>query len=372
MNSEIFFENNCINLSNNNFDLQNLKFKIYVEKLPDNIQFKKYFPFELLNKFLITSNGNTIFQTSGAFIKAKIDAFDPKFKTLKNGYIKSQKDLLKCSSENCEFEIPLFLFENISISSIFQQIKIFVTFNYRITSESEFHPIIKSSIIPIYRNILPTKCEIPITINNFEVYNTNTNQIFSDRINFDGLANYLLFYVKNAQEIDNFELKLLDQSFNYSYDEMNKLIPYYYLGRILPKNYLLINFDGNGQTGLNLSRIDSIKFTIRFKTNVPKKIYLFSESKNIILVENNIMYLIFYYNSLFNTFPIELINKYPKNTDCLICFDDFDKQDIFYECTVCKYSYHSKCLEKWRDQSHVSKCPHCQNNKQMTKFQIKV
>ena len=76
-------------------------------------------------------NDSLIFQTNGMFIMSMIETFHPEYKTVYNGYIYKENDLLDASNNKSKFIIPIFMKNILPVHEIFGEIYIKIdTDNY--------------------------------------------------------------------------------------------------------------------------------------------------------------------------------------------------------------------------------------------------
>ena len=114
------------------------------------------------------------------------------------------------------------------------------------------------------------------------------------KIRFDGNIKHLLFYVDDGIKVDSIVTNICNIRKEFHREDLNNVLPYYYLGKCLPKNYLFISYSKNDIGGLNLSRIDQFSVKFNFERNNGGNIYIMSERDNILL--NDYGYIIYRFN----------------------------------------------------------------------------
>ncbi len=368
---EVFFDNSQIKIKNKDFDLHNIKLKIYTKELPENVIWVKFFIYKLLRLITIEVGGQLIFQTNGLFIKSKIEVFNENenYKLIENGYISEESDLKRISKKENEFEIPLFLFDDIPLKSIDREISITVETNEWITMPKMIHIPFKIAIVPIFGNgnLLPNKIDRQVSINNMECIKIDDElKEITHVVRMGGLLNHLIIYINGSIVIETVQFFYNDIVKCYSFDDLNKILPFYYLGKCLPKNFLFISFSKYQQGGINYDRFYDIRIRFRFLKNDGGNIYLMSEAVNFILLREN--YFGLRYSSAYRFDNImeqaeELLEKKPKNNVCLICYTQFQTGELYDECENCICAVHKSCIKQWRQSSNKQKCPFCQINK---------
>lgn len=277
---EYKYKNKPIIISQKGYDIMDIYFKISdIDK--DGV-------YRLLKKVQITIGHEIIFQTNGMIIKSMIENFSSKHKIIGDSYpISLEKQIY--SQTECKLHIDLD--ENMYLTN---NITVFIKY-----TNSKNLP--KYLITSYYQSQ-----SIPVT-GGWSVYKQN--------IKFDGVIKYFLFYVEPHLQIESVDILICNISQSYNYDQLNMTLPYIYLGYQLPKNYLFIPHyhKENNKGYLNLSRIDQIEAVFKFKQNHGGKIYLISESINILSSHPTNPYYHFHMNSHFDNYEWDNTIKYSKS-----------------------------------------------------------
>lgn len=64
-----------------------------------------------------------------------------------------------------------------------------------------------------------------------------------------------------------------------------------------------------------------------------------------------------------------VLNIFPTNEDCLICFESLKKNQDNVMCNKCNKTMHISCVTEWFDKNDMRKCPHCRSS---WKFEIDI
>lgn len=318
---ELLYNNLPIKINKDNSYIDLIYLIINTNELPENYMWDDFFAFKLLKNIKISMDDHIIFNTNGMIIKSKIDVFNQSYKKKEFGYIYDKQELNDASIKSNKYYIPLFLPTTLPNTQsdilmridlnpyLLNKIKISIFIHeFCISSDDHFKSLIKidqMEIIPIDKNVM-----------NLD-YNLKS----------DGVIEYFLFYIDNNIKVENISIVINDLFKNdYTYADLNALLPFYYLGYQLPKNYMFISFSNNDQDGLCLSRFNSVKLEIKFKKNEGGNIYVMSLNRNVLTLSNNIYKLEFDHKLQHDKYlwnpPIlsqhEELNNYDNVTDELI------------------------------------------------------
>jgi hypothetical protein len=354
-------------------DLYNIRLKVYTDVLQKNIVWSSFFIYKLMKSVKLLLNGVIVFQTNGLFIKSKIDVLESQYQKMFYGYVYDQEELMTLSKTKYEFEVPLFLFNNIPLTSAITHLALDIELDKDITCPYLENPPIKVSVVPIYRTQLPPTFMNFVTTNNLEHIPIPLD---CDHLMYSikncGLVKYVIIHVIGESKIDEITFSYNGiTGRNHKYIDLNQLSPYYYLGKGLPKEYMYLSFDENGQGGINYDRFDHVNITFKFQKNNGGDIYLLSENKNILRSQNAVYAFLYIPHSTFMTSG-NIMFKPPKKTKelhqisqyisfqdyCLLCLDEVNS-DIYYKCIQCQYLVHESCFKKLNN--YKRKCPSCQS-----------
>ncbi len=275
--------NNCaIKINDHQSDIMHIYLKISTEKLDDDVMFEEFFPYKILKNIEITTeNNNVIFRTNGMIIKSIIDTQHKfNYQDLKYGYIYKEADLIKASQEPSEFIIPIFLKNTLYVSKTINPVYLKVNLNDYLLDK------IKIYYQPLFIDAIqqaPSNNIIKTAINQMEIIKINEyHDIITYNSQINGVIDHLLFYVDGKSKVSHIKIILNNLEAEYSYKDLNALLPYYYFGRSLPKNYMFLSYSQNKQFGLALHKIDKCEIIIYLKKNDGGNIYIMSQNKNLI------------------------------------------------------------------------------------------
>jgi len=330
---EYLYENKSLNLAPYNYWLHDIK-NIYLKFSTDDIIIDQDFPYNIIDKVDILINGQVSYSTNGKFIKSMIDVFHKpynKYEYLVDIYLNSPLPV-SLSGYSINLELG-------------KDIKTYVVVEY-----FDKKPYVKEEEI-----------QIKMTENQAELIKVNEvfedNHIIESTLMSCGYINYLLFYVDYGLKIKALTLNLDSHcTQNYSYDQLNCILPYQYLGYSLPKNYLYLPFTTKeGEGGLNLNRIPTYSIKFQFKKCKGGNIYIMSESKNILRMCGGGTYFAYFRNICFSEYKwnnsTKLFYKIPLSYICSICHQELLHHTKFMECINCHNTVHTTCCERI--------CPEC-------------
>jgi len=107
---------------------------------------------------------------------------------------------------------------------------------------------------------------------------TKDENIIEYKLNTVSYTKHFLIYLSDGIKVNDITLSFNGITHTYSYEEMNKLLPYtQYRVSKLPKNLLYIPFMNDFHSGIDLSRIDSFKMEFRLNKNNGGHIYVIGE-----------------------------------------------------------------------------------------------
>lgn len=312
---EIFYDykNSFISLNDvfeGNKGIENIWLKIYADKLPDNHYWEKFFAYNMLRNIEIymgdgdgDGDGLKIFNTNGIIIKSKIDVFHKDYQTINNGYVYKNDDLINLSEKSSVYYIPLFLSN--PIPNNLMDVRLTIELNDYFSDKIKIGVLVNEFSCNNWKNYKEYK------IDQMEIIKLDNNyDNIYHKIQSNGFIEYLLFYIDEGNKIKDLQIKFNGMIDNYTFDDLNLLLPYHYLGYQIPKNYMLLPLSNKNNSGCAFSKIELIEIKINLKKNVGGNIYIMSLDKNIIHVINGLVNLKFDNSLLFEKYDWTCFNSY--------------------------------------------------------------
>ncbi|QKF94485.1 capsid protein [Fadolivirus algeromassiliense] len=286
--TELLYNNNPIDISNSQNDIKCIDLKMCFEKLGDNIIPEEFYPYKILNSIEIWANGQRLFATNGMIIKSLISSLYPKYQKKDYGYIYEKEELINAAKSYQEYIIPLFIVD-LPLGN-YMKTSINIQFN------DYFQDKFKVYVIPTYTIKVPDNTIIKTLENQMEILNLSQGMNkLKYKCNFHGIIKHLLFYIE-GNKLEEITLSINGITRTYSYIELNEMLPFYYLGTKLPKNYMYISFYDNNQDGLNLDKIDNFEIEFKLKHNNEGNIYIITQNKNLFMYSNGMTAMKYEYN----------------------------------------------------------------------------